>query len=113
MKANGLACQKVGGVISTRNRVVGQGRVVEFKQLHVMRHRGQSQFDEEEYLAFAKSYLSEAFPNPKRIDCPPHSELMRTAEYPTRPGRLKLTHDWIVSWASADCVRQNAHVQLL
>jgi len=43
MKANALtACQKVGGVISTRNRVVGQGRVVEFKQLHLMRHRGQS-----------------------------------------------------------------------
>jgi hypothetical protein len=28
----------------------------------------------EELLAFAKSYLSEAFPNPRRIDCPPHSE---------------------------------------
>jgi len=56
MKANALtACQKVGGVISTRNRVVGQG-------CSLMRT--------EEFLAFAKPYLSEAFPNPQRIDCP-------------------------------------------
>ena len=29
----------------------------------------QPKFNEEELLAFAKSYLSEAFPNPERIDC--------------------------------------------
>jgi hypothetical protein len=37
----------------------------------------------EEFLAFAKSYLSAAFPNPQRIDCPPHSDLARMAEHPT------------------------------
>jgi len=60
MKANGSAWQKVTGVISlyntpTRNRVVGQG-------CSLMRT--------EEFLAFAKPNLSEAFPNPQRIDCP-------------------------------------------
>jgi len=34
----------------------------------------QPKFNEEELLAFAKSYLSEAFPNPKRIDCPSFSD---------------------------------------
>jgi hypothetical protein len=38
------------------------------------------EFDEEEFFVFAKSYLSEAFPNPRRIDYPPDCELMRLAE---------------------------------
>ena len=37
---------------------------------------------EEEFLGFAKSYLSEAFPNPRRIGCPPDSDLKRLAERP-------------------------------
>src|SRR5207248_5800170 len=36
----------------------------------------------EEFLGFAKSYLSEAFPNPQRIDCPADSDLQRMAEHP-------------------------------
>lgn len=31
-------------------------------------------------MAFTNSYLSEAFPNPQRIDCPPHSDRTRIAE---------------------------------
>ncbi len=38
--------------------------------------------NEEEFFGFAKSYLSEAFPNPQRIDCPPDSELTCLAERP-------------------------------
>lgn len=36
----------------------------------------------EEFFRFAKSYLSEAFPNPERLDCPPDSELTGLAEHP-------------------------------
>ncbi len=39
-------------------------------------------FDEAEFFGFAKSYLSEAFPNPQRIGCPPDSDLQRMAEHP-------------------------------
>jgi len=38
--------------------------------------------NEEEFFGFAKSYLSEAFPNPQRIGCPPDSELNSMAEHP-------------------------------
>ena len=41
-----------------------------------------SDFNEQEFLAFAKSYLSEAFPNPERIGCPPDAELVLMAERP-------------------------------
>ena len=41
----------------------------------------QPKFNEEELLAFAKSYLSEAFSNPDRIGCPPISELACMAEH--------------------------------
>jgi len=40
------------------------------------------EINEEEFFGFAKPYLSEAFPNPQRIDCPPDSELTRLAEHP-------------------------------
>jgi len=40
----------------------------------------QPKFNEEELVTFAKSYLSEAFPNPQRIGCPPISELACMAE---------------------------------
>jgi len=39
-------------------------------------------FSEAEFFGFAKSYLSEAFPNPQRIGCPPDSDLQRMAEHP-------------------------------
>ena len=39
-------------------------------------------FDDPEFLGFAKSYLSEAFPNPQRIGCPPDSDLQQMAERP-------------------------------
>jgi len=42
----------------------------------------QKEINEDEFFGFAKSYLSEAFPNPQRIDCPPDSELTRLAEHP-------------------------------
>lgn len=38
--------------------------------------------NEEEFFGFAKSYLSEAFPNPQRIGCPSDSELISMAEHP-------------------------------
>jgi hypothetical protein len=38
--------------------------------------------DEEQFLGFAKSYLSESFPNPQRIGCPEDSGLQRMAEHP-------------------------------
>ena len=40
------------------------------------------EFSEAEFFGFATSYLSEAFPNPKRIGCPPDSDLHRIAEHP-------------------------------
>ena len=40
------------------------------------------EFNEAECCGFAKSYLSEAFPNPQRIDCPLDSDLWRMAEHP-------------------------------
>jgi len=47
-----------------------------------MRKREQNEFDQEEFFGFAKSYLSEAFPNPQRIGCPADSDLTRMAEHP-------------------------------
>jgi hypothetical protein len=40
------------------------------------------EFSEDEFFGFAKSYLSEAFPNPQRIGCPADSDLMRMGEHP-------------------------------
>jgi len=40
------------------------------------------EFSEAEFFGSAKSYLSEAFPNPQRIGCPPDSDLQRMAEQP-------------------------------
>ena len=38
--------------------------------------------NEDEFLGFAKSYLSQGFPNPQRIGCPADSDLKRMAEHP-------------------------------
>jgi hypothetical protein len=46
------------------------------------RLRQSSDFNDAEFFGFAKSYLSEAFPNPQRIGCPPVSDLQRMAEHP-------------------------------
>jgi hypothetical protein len=48
-----------------------------------MRNKKPQEFNEEEFFGFAKSYLSEAFPNPQRIDCPPDSDLKSMAEHPS------------------------------
>lgn len=39
--------------------------------------------DEDNFFGFAKSYLSEAFPNPQRIGCPSDAALVGMAERPT------------------------------
>lgn len=43
-----------------------------------------SQFDEERFLKFGKRYLSEAFPNPDRIGCPPEDALRLAALQPQK-----------------------------
>jgi hypothetical protein len=53
------------------------------RQREPMRDKKRKQINEEEFFGFAKSYLSEAFPNPHRIDCPPDSDLTDLAERPT------------------------------
>jgi hypothetical protein len=40
------------------------------------------EIDEREFLEFAKSYLSEAFPNPQRLGSPTDWELIRMSEHP-------------------------------
>src|SRR5947208_6969427 len=42
-----------------------------------MQRKAQRGFDEEEFFRFAKSYLSEAFPNPRRIACARVGRLIR------------------------------------
>src|SRR6267378_1888569 len=48
------------------------------------KQRQLTDFNDAEFLGFAKSYLSEAFPNPQRIDCPGDSDLQRMAEHPVK-----------------------------
>jgi hypothetical protein len=68
------------------------------------------EISDDEVLHFAKSYLSEAFPNPQRIGCPPDWELIRMSEHPKeklhaesvntlRSARPVLTATWTF-WAS-------------
>ena len=45
-------------------------------------NKKRKEINEEEFFGFAKKYLSEAFPNPERIDCPPDSKLIGLAEHP-------------------------------
>jgi hypothetical protein len=49
-----------------------------------MRGRQRRKSHEEQFFGFAKKYLSEAFPNPQRIDCPPDSELSKLAAQPRK-----------------------------
>jgi len=46
------------------------------------KQRQSDDFNDAGFFGFAKSYLSEAFPNPQRIGCPPDSDLRRMAEHP-------------------------------
>ena len=46
------------------------------------KQRRSHDFNDAGFLGFAKSYLSEAFPNPQRIGCPPDSDLLRMAKHP-------------------------------
>jgi hypothetical protein len=57
-----------------------------------MRNKNRKELNEEEFFGFAKSYLSEAFPNPQRIDCPPDSDLTRFAEHPRESDPLVSLH---------------------
>lgn len=58
----------------------------------VLMNNKQSEFNEQEFLAFAKSYLSEEFPNPDRVGCRAHSELMHLAEHPRDADPLSSEH---------------------
>jgi hypothetical protein len=40
------------------------------------------EISEQEFLDFAHSYLSEAFPNPQRVRCPRDWDLIRMSEHP-------------------------------
>src|SRR6266496_1240253 len=51
-----------------------------------MRNKERKEINEEEFFGFARSYLSEAFPNPQRVDCPPDSDPMSMAEHPSEGG---------------------------
>ena len=59
-----------------------KGRTRPLEPMSRKRQRPLNDFDDPEFLGFAKSYLSEAFPNPQRIGCPADSELRRMAEHP-------------------------------
>jgi hypothetical protein len=48
------------------------------------RQKRRQDITEEKFLEFAKSYLSEAFPNPERNGCPADCELTSMAERPSQ-----------------------------
>jgi hypothetical protein len=50
-------------------------------------NRQQRNFNDEQFLRCGKAYLSQAFPNPLRIDCPPASKMIRLTNIPTDPPR--------------------------
>jgi hypothetical protein len=50
------------------------------------------ELNEAEFFAFAKRHLSEAFPNPQRIDCPSDFELTRLAEHPKEADLFNFRH---------------------
>jgi hypothetical protein len=41
-----------------------------------------TEINEEEFFDFARKYLSEAFPNPERVDCPQDADLIGLSEHP-------------------------------
>jgi len=62
-----------------------------------MPRKERREINEEEFFGFPKSYLSEAFPNPQRIGCPPDSELARLAEHPREADPSVSNH---LTWCS-------------
>lgn len=64
-----------------------------------MRKRERDELNEGEFFRFAKSYLSETFPNPNRIDCPPNPDVQRMAAH-LNPEREDENHG---SGVPADC----------
>jgi hypothetical protein len=54
-------------------------------------NRKREEISEEEFFGFAKSYLSTAFPNPQRIDCPPDSDLQSMAEQPSEAAHTRVS----------------------
>ena len=48
-----------------------------------MQKNKRREITDDAFFGFAKSYFSEAFPNPHRIGCPAESDLKRRAGYPT------------------------------
>ena len=59
-----------------------EGRASLQVQANRERRTFDDEFSEAEFFGFGKSYLSEAFPNPQRIGCPPDSDLQSMAEHP-------------------------------
>jgi len=57
-----------------------------------MRDKKRKEISEQEFFGFAKSYLSEAFPNPQRIGCPPEHELKHQAEHPKETNPAVIQH---------------------
>jgi len=57
-----------------------------------MRKKERRETNEEEFFGFARSYLSEAFPNPQRIDCPSEVELTLLAEHPAEAAHSITRH---------------------
>ena len=47
--------------------------------------------NEDEFFGFAKSYLSEAFPNPQRIGCPADADLRRMTHNPAELRDLNIS----------------------
>jgi hypothetical protein len=54
-------------------------------------NRKRKDINEEEFFGFTRSYLSEAFPNPQRIDCPPDSDLQSMAEHPSEAAHARVS----------------------
>ena len=57
-----------------------------------MRDKKPKEINEEEFFSFAKKYLSEAFPNPHRIDCPLDWDLIRLSERPREVDPFVIQH---------------------
>ena len=57
-----------------------------------MRDKKQREISDEEFFGFAKSYLSEAFPNPQRVGCPPDHQLTLQAEHPQETDPAVIQH---------------------
>src|SRR6266403_3444653 len=57
-----------------------------------IKDRSGSEGQSKEFLAFARSYLSDAFPNPNRRGCPPDEALQSLAVNPSETQRTITEH---------------------